>query len=77
MSDILVTIRLSQYVSDNLKSEKTLERQFRVKTQTDLAYGLDMVEDEARKTFEFEKTGVTATFNKDNVRTYLEEEDNV
>lgn len=77
MSDILVTIRFSQYVGDTLNSEKTLGRQFRVKTQTDLAYWLDMVEDEARKTFDFDKTGVTATFNKDNVRTHLEEEDNV
>ena len=74
MSKILLTIQIAQDVEDDLNSDRTLGRQFWIRTTTDLAYALDTVETEARGMFEFEKTGIAATFNKDNVRTHLEED---
>ena len=65
MNKILLTMRLSQDEDGAIKSDRSWDRQFWVKTKTDLAWAFDTVEIEAHKLFEFAPEGVTETFDKE------------
>lgn len=65
MSKILLTMRLSQDNTERVKGHQSWDRQFCIVTKTDLAAALDTVEQEAHLLFNFETTGVTETFEKE------------
>jgi len=65
VSKILVVIHLAQDDNDALGADRGWQRNFWIKTKTDLAWAFDQVEMEAAGLFKFETEGVTATFPKE------------